>query len=162
MDFSSMGCHSFWPEQKGPTLHRAGPISLTVIAVPGCIVPTVVAPASSSFKHPALTGPTTLTMPTARVVRVVGMVTDALPMATISTDVHKSPSLTAAESCRSAAFSTVSLTVPKTICFRVRECPIHAGDRLKRSGSSRPKPAIRTGASGGSLLARRCRGPGGT
>jgi len=99
---------------EGLPFDTAGPISLTVITVPGCIVPTIVAPASSSFKHPALTGPTTLTMPTARVVRMVAL---QISVRGVSTAVYKSPSLSVAEKWLSTVVSTVSPTVSKTICF---------------------------------------------
>jgi hypothetical protein len=60
------------------------------------------------------------------------MVAHALPMATICTAVHKSPSLTVAESWLSTAFSTVMPTVPKTICFQVR--PRSSGSEIHCAG----------------------------
>jgi hypothetical protein len=50
-------------------------------------------------------------------VSTVKVVAHAFPMATIQ-PVHKSPSLTVVENWLSTVVSTVSLTVPGTICFR--------------------------------------------
>ncbi len=94
-------------------LAKAGPISLTVIAVSGCTVSSLVAFPISLSKYPALTG---LTTPTASMVSTVRMGAHSGPMATIR-PVHKSPSLTIVKNRLAAMVSTVALTVSRTISF---------------------------------------------